>query len=539
VLARFMYFYRFRLIAIILLSLTSAVGMMGALAYTNRLAGSSQATSPSLWLVCGLLLGLVLVVNFALQILLAKLGATLVAHLREELSVRFTQLEFERIANKKHLVFGSLVQDLGRIAPLVLIAPQVAYNALLAILCLIYLLSISLTLCIAILAALLLPILGTALFTKSINKRFDTLRASEDQVLGHLRAISDGKKEMSLNRERAEGFIERQLKPAIKTSHSHMVGVHLGWGMMSAFSSVVMLSAILFAIAIGRELTLPLTVIVKFVIAGLFLVGPLNFLMGVGQQISAGLASIRHLNKIGLDLDVEVHVHDQLTEREIPPKYDWREIRLHQLEYEYTSAEEPPTKIGPIDCTISRGETVFIVGGNGSGKSTLLLLLCSLLTPSSGEVSLDGNPIQSDLEGYRGLFSGVFGDFFLFPDVLAPGGERAKDEAVLAMIERFGLDGRVSVNEGVLSNLSLSTGQRKRLALIQCLAEDRDILFFDEWAADQDVHFRSYFYRTLIPEWKSNGKTIIAISHDDRFFSIADRIIEMEGGAIRLDGRSV
>lgn len=537
-LVRFMYFYRYRLVAIIFLSVASAASTMGALAYINRLAAGGQTLDFRLWMGCGLLLALVLLINLVLQILLAKFGAGLVAHLREELSVRFTRLEFERIANKKHLIFGSLVEDLGRIAPLVLIAPQIAYNALLAILCLGYLLSVSPALCIAILIALALPVVSAALFARAINRKFDALRTSEDRVFDHLRAISEGKKEMNLNRGRAKGFVERQLRPAIRASHSYMVGVHLGWGMMSAFSSVVMLGAVLFAVAAGKALSLPLTIIVKFVIAGLFLIGPLNFLMSVGQQIGAGLASIRHLNKIGLDLDAELAITAQSETLTVAPKIEWQEIRLRQVEYEYESAEDAPAKIGPISCAIRRGEIVFIVGGNGSGKSTLMLLLCSLLTPSSGGIFLDGNPVRTDLNGYRGLFSGVFGDFFLFPDVLESSEGRTDDDAIVEMIERFGLDCRVSVKEGVLSDISLSTGQRKRLALIQCLAENRDILFFDEWAADQDAHFRSYFYRVLIPEWKSKGKTIVAISHDDRYFSVADHIVEMEGGFIRLDSRS-
>lgn len=90
----------------------------------------------------------------------------------------------------------------------------------------------------------------------------------------------------------------------------------------------------------------------------------------------------------------------------------------------------------------------------------------------------------------------------------------------------------VQVNQGELSKLTLSTGQRKRLALLQCYAEDREIFFFDEWAADQDAHFRDYFYRTLLPELKARGKTVIAISHDDRYFNVADRVVKLEGGKI-------
>jgi putative ATP-binding cassette transporter len=90
----------------------------------------------------------------------------------------------------------------------------------------------------------------------------------------------------------------------------------------------------------------------------------------------------------------------------------------------------------------------------------------------------------------------------------------------------------VRTHLGELSRLTLSTGQRKRLALLQCYAEDRDVFFFDEWAADQDVHFRDYFYRTLLPALKAGGKTIVAISHDDRSFHMADRVIALDAGTV-------
>ena len=66
--------------------------------------------------------------------------------------------------------------------------------------------------------------------------------------------------------------------------------------------------------------------------------------------------------------------------------------------------------------------------------------------------------------------------------------------------------------------LNLSTGQRKRLALAVCLLEDRDVLVFDEWAADQDPHFRQHFYEEVLRDLKARGKTIIAATHDDRYW---------------------
>jgi len=80
----------------------------------------------------------------------------------------------------------------------------------------------------------------------------------------------------------------------------------------------------------------------------------------------------------------------------------------------------------------------------------------------------------------------------------------------------------------------LSSGQRKRLAMIAALLEHRPICVFDEWAADQDPYFRKKFYRTIIPELRQQGKTIIAVTHDERYFDAADVRIHLEEGQLRL-----
>lgn len=211
---------------------------------------------------------------------------------------------------------------------------------------------------------------------------------------------------------------------------------------------------------------------------------------------------------------------------------------MHGIQYRYVDADGPRPTVGPVDLEFRRGEMVFIVGGNGSGKSTLLLLLTSLLAPQEGALLVDDVPVETDRRAYRGRFTGVFGDFFLFPHVLDADGQALPDERVAQLLDVLDLAAHVGSLDGELSRLALSTGQRKRLALLQCYAEDRDIFFFDEWAADQDVHFRDHFYRTLLPALKARGKTVVAISHDDRYFTVADRVITLEAGQVVSDVRA-
>jgi putative ATP-binding cassette transporter len=191
--------------------------------------------------------------------------------------------------------------------------------------------------------------------------------------------------------------------------------------------------------------------------------------------------------------------------------------------------------LGPIDLTLRPGELVFFIGGNGSGKTTLAKLLLGLYAPEAGEIRLDGAVItEENRDHYRQLFTAVFSDFYLFDSLL--GIETPQlDEQALGYLKRLQLTQKVQVNDGVLSTTNLSQGQRKRLALLTAYLEDRSIYLFDEWAADQDPLFKQVFYYELLPELKAQGKTVLVISHDDRFYEVGDRIIKLEYGKIVYD----
>ena len=96
----------------------------------------------------------------------------------------------------------------------------------------------------------------------------------------------------------------------------------------------------------------------------------------------------------------------------------------------------------------------------------------------------------------------------------------------------MGLSGTTDIIDKKITRRELSTGQRKRLALIVSILEDKAIFLFDEVAADQDPVFRKYFYETIIPNLKSEGKTVIAVTHDDKYFSVADRVLKMDYGKL-------
>ncbi|MGK7877550.1 MAG: ABC transporter transmembrane domain-containing protein [Xenococcaceae cyanobacterium] len=102
-------------------------------------------------------------------------------------------------------------------------------------------------------------------------------------------------------------------------------------------------------------------------------------------------------------------------------------------------------------------------------------------------------------------------------------------------LSQLQLDHKVQVKEGVLTTTNLSQGQRKRLALLTAYLEDRPIYVFDEWASDQDPVFKEIFYRQLLPKLKQRGKTVLVVSHDDRYFDSCDRIVKLDYGQVVSD----
>lgn len=210
-------------------------------------------------------------------------------------------------------------------------------------------------------------------------------------------------------------------------------------------------------------------------------------------------------------------------------------IVLDGIVYSYRAEDGATTfAVGPCDLTLRAGQMVFIVGSNGSGKSTLMRVFTRLYAPAAGAILWDGALVADDnVERYRSLFSAVFADFHLFDRLY--GMEGMDPEKVRRLLADVGLDHKVRYEDGRFSTVALSTGQRKRLALVVALIEDRPIYVLDELSADQDPEFRRRYYEEFLPALMARGKTLIVVSHDDRYFHLADRVIAMEDGRFKQE----
>ncbi len=266
--------------------------------------------------------------------------------------------------------------------------------------------------------------------------------------------------------------------------------------------------------------------IVKVVAGILFVIGPVGMLVGSIPSLSRmdiSLAAVYDLEK-RLDQASTYEPEMKLSE----PIRSFEEIRFENILFQYEGEDQLFT-MGPMDFSIYKGETLFIVGGNGSGKSTLLKLLTGLYYPKIGRIAIDGIPVERETyPAYRGLFTTIFSDFHLFNRLYGVAStDYAKADELLTLMQ---LDRKTKIVDGAFTNINLSTGQRKRLAMLVSLLDNKPICVFDEWAADQDPSFRQYFYDTLLKDIKAEGKTIIAVTHDDRYFGYADRVLKMEMG---------
>jgi putative ATP-binding cassette transporter len=220
------------------------------------------------------------------------------------------------------------------------------------------------------------------------------------------------------------------------------------------------------------------------------------------------------------------------VETGVPLPEPFGRISLSGVQFSYPpQGQDRSFAVGPMDFDVRSGEIVFLTGGNGSGKSTFLRLLTGLYAPTDGEVRVDATAVDAvNRQAYRDLFAAVFSDYHLFRRLY--GVDPADPAEIQEWLARLDLDGKTQFVGDRFEPIDLSTGQRKRLALLAAVVEDRPMLVLDELAADLDPVFRRTFYEDVLPSLKRSGRTIVAATHDDRYFHVADRRFHLVDGRI-------
>ncbi|NRZ58019.1 cyclic peptide transporter [Clostridium beijerinckii] len=360
------------------------------------------------------------------------------------------------------------------------------------------------------------------------NKIAEESRDLQNIFFKFINDLIGGFKELSLNGKRKNEFevdLEKSCdKYRVKKGQSAL-----------AFANMFVIGEMLFTLAIGFiALIFPLilrnlesTNVASYVFILLYMTGPVHGILDTIPNAIEVKISFKRINDL-----LEQIYNSKGKEYDELFQYEGNNInlKLNDVEYFYDNNDEKSFKVGPINYEFNTGEIIFIIGGNGSGKSTLAKLITGLYAPSKGSITLNNNKISEVLLNEN--YSAVFGDFYLF-DKLYGIDHRGKEKEIQKYLELLQINNKVEIVDGKFSTTKLSTGQKKRLALLISYLEDRPIYLFDEWAADQDPEFRLFFYDTLLPKLKRSGKCVIAITHDDRYFDMADKIIKMEFGKLK------
>lgn len=305
--------------------------------------------------------------------------------------------------------------------------------------------------------------------------------------------------------------------------------------LLGNYSWYVVIGAVLFLIPVLA----PMSFAQKsgVVVSILYLMGPVATLISSSPYFSFLNVALGRIKK----LDEEVDQGDPVGEidRSTHDDYNFEELELRGLTFKHVDANHGNAfALKPVNLTIKAGEVIFVVGANGSGKSTLVNLLTGLYKPTSGKILLNGSEVSyAQYARYGNQMSAIFTDGYVFS-------ENYEDYVLNAspQLPRFinlmmlGEVIRIDYDRNYIET-SLSKGQQKRVALINSLLEDKDILILDEWAAEQDPGFRNYFYTEVIAEFRRMKKTVIVVSHDDRYYECADRIVRFDYGTIVEDLR--
>ncbi|MBX0386725.1 multidrug ABC transporter permease/ATP-binding protein [Campylobacter coli] len=359
---------------------------------------------------------------------------------------------------------------------------------------------------------------------------FRKARENDDALQNNYQNILDGHKELLINRYRAKLYYEDEFESNARSKKKNSTLGNLFNNLSSNFTNVALLALVGVEFYLALEFKwASVAEATTIALSILFLRTPLVSMIGSFPTLLLAKIALDKIAKLELD-DYKEHFEKTNFIK------DWRQISFKNTSFSY----DDNFHLNPVNLDLKKGELIFLIGKNGSGKSTFCMLLTGLFKSSEGEIFVDDMKIDDDnLDVYRSLVSAVFSDFHLFTKTLAKE-KFADEEKIASWLEFLELKGKTRVEDHELVLTKLSTGQKKRLAMLIALLEERDILVLDEWAADQDPVFRRFFYKKLLPLLKEQGKTIFAITHDDAYFDSADRIFLAEGGNIsELKGENI
>lgn len=516
-----------------LTGLVAGLSSVGLLAIINRILSEPAAVPTTL--AAGFI-GLVMVkvfTNWLSQILLVKFAQEAILGIGIRLCRKVIQAPLRVL--ERHgtaQVLATLTDDTSALAWSLQSLPAMAINVATLVGCSLYLAWLSWT---AFMGVVLLTVIGFVGYRR-LYRRFlksnQAVRETRAALFGHFRGLTEGMKELMLHRSRRESFLSTEIEETARTLRNHNLYATKQYLAAEAWTQTLFYGLVgVILLIFPGVLTLSGESLRGYVFAMLYMVSPMWALIGMMPTLSRGQVALAKLDDLGLELDEAVQSEERVQPLRPVAAGPLRvDLVGAAFQYEGGSAQDRHFALGPINASIKSGELAFVIGGNGSGKSTFVKMLVGLYPPQSGELRLNGEVItEATQDWYRQHFSVVFSDFFLFKKLLGV------DPAVLGQsaqecLKLLHMDHKVHIEEDAFSTVDLSQGQKKRLALVAALLDDRPFYVFDEWAADQDPQYKEIFYGYLLPALRQQGKGVIVVTHDDRYFDLGDRVLKLDEG---------
>lgn len=392
-----------------------------------------------------------------------------------------------------------------------------------------YILYLSKTAFFLVLGATIAGVLVYRFYNDLVVTQIDKSIRHDEMFFASLLNIVEGFKELKINRKKSNAVIHYHsiIAKENEVVRSMTNAVFANSSILIQFFAYLLLGCVVFVLPQFSDTHSE--VVIKIVSVLIFMMSPIDMITGAVPTYSRANRSAFFLQQLEAEIDAMADYSPYET------KYDFgafKQISARGIVFHYLDEENRPLfGVGPFDFEIKRGEMVFIRGGNGSGKSTIVKLFTRLYQADGGDILVDSVKVDAhNIKNYQNLFAMILTDFHLFDRLY--GIEAIDVERVNHLLKVMGLEKKITYENGKFSNINLSTGQRKRLALVMALMEDKPVYILDEWAADQDPEFREYFYLTILPELKAQGKTVLAVTHDEKYFYRADRVIKIEEGMI-------
>jgi len=496
----------------------------------NALSGNPKfLTNQMGWLFIGIVLATYLV-NIVFQKKLNQYSFQLLYKNEKEIFRKILQAQLASLEKFGSQRFYTVVEDIRLFAWIPETVTHTINNILMLILCIAYLFLLSVKSAVVILVLILLLSGFYFLIINSMSGKVRKLRKQNETYYKYVNDLIKGFKELKMSTNRRINLMNKYLGPNRDVAEQLDFKINftfLSINIISQYGLYVVLGIVLFLLPqIGM---LNQANVIQYVVIILFIAGPINNLINMQNIYTRLFVSNQRINKF---------LEDFKSEAPAPKAEDkissFKSLEFKEIEYKYKIGEETTFMLGPINLTINQGETIFIIGGNGSGKSTFINLLTGLYQPHGGQLILNNHIEQNYNENFQELTTSIFTNNHLFSqnydDYILENNPRYKK--LLKLME---LNNVVDGDKDASARRSFSKGQSKRMSMIFALLECKPVLVLDEWAADQDPHFRKYFYEKLLPQLKAQGKTIIAVTHDDAYFQHADRIIKFDYGKIVKD----